>query len=559
MKKYLVLLCLILGFKEGIFATFNVISDGDPGLAAPIMQNFRHVNYGNVLKPVDTNGNATTNVLDIGSTTAKWRDLYMSGTANILGNLFINTNSFYVDAVNNKIGILTSSPAARFDLQGGAYAGNYISSRYNTSNAAIVFAARQLNGNPYLGFNTVQNSGADTQTYGVSSIPAASIYGGLSGTTALNFLVAPSGTAGNTISFTTAMSILGDGKVGIGTTDPSSYSGNLALVNSTAALLALSGGSSANQGALIRIQKGTTDKSYIGSASSVIGGGSTSDDLAIYDVANANILFGTNNSERMRLTSSGLLGIGTSSPSALIHAYYSTSSTSSVQDVCYVESTSTGTPDSTFGSKLIFSTKAPNTNQYKVASIAGVNSSSGSSDGNLVFYTLLTNSSTEKMRILQNGNVGIGTSSPAKKLDVSGTFQASGTANINNDLIVTGDIYTTAWTDYSGTSTVTGWSSYIAKKISYKKIGKLVFVQFNIFGTSNAVTSSFTLPFTSNADIPVWTAMEVEDNGSFKSAPGSVNLAISDTTVNLYLDFNAGAWTSSGQKCCRGQFWYQTN
>ena len=41
-----------------------------------------------------------------------------------------------------------------------------------------------------------------------------------------------------------------------------------------------------------------------------------------------------------------------------------------------------------------------------------------------------------------------------------------------------------AWTDYSATSTIVGWSSYTTKSIFYKKIGKLVFVQFVISGVA---------------------------------------------------------------------------
>jgi hypothetical protein len=78
-------------------------------------------------------------------------------------------------------------------------------------------------------------------------------------------------------------------------------------------------------------------------------------------------------------------------------------------------------------------------------------------------------------------------------LEASQTF--SGTTNT-----FSGDLYTVTWTDYSGSSTIVGWTTPTAK-IRYKKIGKLVWVQYQITGTSNAGTTSFTLPFANNASI----------------------------------------------------------
>jgi hypothetical protein len=63
--------------------TFNIISAGDPVLAAPIMQNFRHVNYGGALLPVNSSGAGINNTLDIGSSSYKWKDAFLSGGLNV--------------------------------------------------------------------------------------------------------------------------------------------------------------------------------------------------------------------------------------------------------------------------------------------------------------------------------------------------------------------------------------------------------------------------------------------------------------------------------------------
>ena len=114
--------------------------------------------------------------------------------------------------------------------------------------------------------------------------------------------VAQSGTAGNTISFTQAMTLDASGRLGIGTTNPSGYS-------SPANQLVV-GTNSGNNG--ITIAGGTTGLSSIYFADGTTGNeafrgyieyGHTTDALA----------FGTAAGERMRITSNGVLLVGTTS------------------------------------------------------------------------------------------------------------------------------------------------------------------------------------------------------------------------------------------------------
>jgi len=120
----------------------------------------------------------------------------------------------------------------------------------------------------------------------------ASDYAGISGFEdgAYKWLQAPSGTAGNTISFTQAMTLDASGNVGIGTSSPG-----------------VSLHVDASGGGAIRASRSSVSANYIqmdhdGTNGTVRASG-----------ANA-LIFDTNSAERMRIDSSGLVAIGTSSP-----------------------------------------------------------------------------------------------------------------------------------------------------------------------------------------------------------------------------------------------------
>ena len=143
-----------------------------------------------------------------------------------------------------------------------------------------------------------------------------------------------------------------------------------------------------------------------------------------------------------------------------------------------------------------------------------------------------------------------------------GTISAllAGTIDASSTIHATGDIYTTQFTDYSSTSTITGWSSYTTKKIYYKKIGKTVFVVFSIEGVSNTIGADFTLPFAVNSNMEVYTSISVINSSSQTSTPGRCQVDASSSTASFSANYNpAGlAFGNSGTKAIRGQFFYET-
>lgn len=119
------------------------------------------------------------------------------------------------------------------------------------------------------------------------------------------------------------------------------------------------------------------------------------------------------------------------------------------------------------------------------------------------------------------------------------------------------DVYTVAFTDYSSTSTVVGWSSFTTKRLYYKKIGKLVFVEFQFNGTSDSTSTSFTLPFTPSSNITFRIAAKASDNGVSLATPASGTVTLSSTTVSFSSDYASAGWTASGTKSLNGQFFYE--
>ena len=111
----------------------------------------------------------------------------------------------------------------------------------------------------------------------------------------------------------------------------------------------------------------------------------------------------------------------------------------------------------------------------------------------------------------------------------------------------------TTWTDYSGTSTVVGWSSTTTKDIRYFVIGKMVVVIWTIIGTSNSTASTFTIPFTSinSANFLGFNMGAARDNGAaYISAQNYI--PINSGTINLGATAASYTWTGSGTKGTEG-------
>jgi hypothetical protein len=202
---------------------------------------------------------------------------------------------------------------------------------------------------------------------------------------------------------TEAMRIDASGNVGIGTTSPSTYdsrANNLVVGDSGDAGITIFSGATSNA----RLQ-------FAPSSDTGLNNG-----LIDYDNNDDSMAFATGGSERMRINSSGNVSIGTTSPAAKLHIngtgdlirLTSTNSSSGGAQIDLMHF-SPSPANGDIHSYINFGGYYSGTSQAYGSSIRGVWNGVGAREGQIHFYTRKGDSFTEKMRLDEDGNVLVGT------------------------------------------------------------------------------------------------------------------------------------------------------
>ena len=453
-----------------------------------------------------TGSTGATGFLTAGS--AAGNTPYWNGSAWV-----VNSSNIYNNGGN--IGIGTNSPSSLIDVENGVTTNNTVVNAAGSINDFLQYNVQNTSTGTHAqsGYSATADNGTSTTGFAWMGInnstfnyPTAYNLGGANDVSYMTSgqdmyianannsksIIFSMGTA-TTPFFAERMRITNSGNVGIGTSTPSNA---LSVVSASNPLYLGGLQNGASSDSVLTILNGVVRKGALSSGSGwALGGNSVGSMQKLGTTSNYSLPIITNNTERMRIDSLGNIGMGTTSPQAKLDVEFGTTTNNTVINAAgsindflqfNVQNTSTGTHaqsgysatadngtnttgfawmginNSTFSYPTAYNIGGANDVSY-VASGQDMYIANANNSKSIIFSTGISASPyfAEKMRITNSGNVGIGTSSPAAALDVSGTYKLGTAGTVLTNMIKTNVTITDATTfDHSTTRietvTVTG-------------------------------------------------------------------------------------------------------
>lgn len=322
------------------------------------------------------------------------------------GDVNFDSGTLFIDEDLNRVGIGITTPGETLTVDSGTSVGQVIVSRFRGN-------ASGVNGQVINVLTSNLESGAELQAYSLSTTNSTGALLNLNDAIVLR----SSSTTSGGIAFTTANStaplifatdsserfrITPTGNVGIGTTNPGQK------------LVVQNGGISV---------KGAVTPNINFEPAGIVGNADISFDGTTFGLVSnstsASLTLSTSSTERLRISSTGNVGIGTTNPAQKLHVYGS-------GDVSAIfKSTNAGAEvslDATNGyaALRIF---ASGTETWRVGN-AGQSSS----------FQIHQLGVGDRLTINNSGNVGVGSTNPSFKLDVVGTLRATGESRFDNGI-----------------------------------------------------------------------------------------------------------------------------